>query len=174
MAVHTLAPLPEFELRGQDVQALDAVIPVYVPAVHAPQAAAEDPPVAALNVPVVHDRHTLDTLADVDAEYLPAEQGVHTESPALSPYVPAAHGVHALAPDKPYDPAAHDRHTPDELAPVVTEYVPAGQGVHTDKPALTLYVPVGQVVQITFWETTHAELAYDPAWQMVLLLQDKQ
>ena len=96
--MQTLTPLPEFELAGQDVQALDPDMPEYVPAVHTPQTVAEDAPVPALYVPVEHDKHTLDTLADADAEYLPAEQGVHTESPALSPYVPAAHAVHALAP----------------------------------------------------------------------------
>ena len=68
MAVQTLAPPAELELAGQAVQALDAVMPVYDPAVHAPHAAAEDPPVPALKVPTEHARHTLDTLAEVVAE----------------------------------------------------------------------------------------------------------
>ena len=56
---------------------------------------------------------------------MPAEQGVHTESPALSPYVPAAHARHAL--DRLADvvaelgPAAHGWHTLDTLADVVAE-----------------------------------------------------
>ena len=47
LAVQTLTPLPEFELAGQDVQALDADMPVYVPAVqgvHALAPAAEYEP----------------------------------------------------------------------------------------------------------------------------------
>jgi hypothetical protein len=68
LAVQTLAALAELELAGQEVQALDPVLAVYVPALHAPHAAAEDPPVPALKNPAVHARHTLDTLADVVAE----------------------------------------------------------------------------------------------------------
>ena len=47
LAVQTLTPLPEFELAGQGVQALDADMPVYVPAeqgVHALTPAAEYEP----------------------------------------------------------------------------------------------------------------------------------
>jgi len=68
LAVQTLAPLAELELAGQAVQALDPVLAAYVPALHAPHAAAEDPPVPALKVPTEHARHTLDRLADVVAE----------------------------------------------------------------------------------------------------------
>ena len=100
-------------------------------------------------------------------ENVPSGQSVQELAEVDAAYVPAEQGVHALAPASEYVPAPHDRHA---LAPAVAEYVPAGQGVHTDRPALTLYVPVGQVVQITFCEATHAELAYDPARQMVLLL----
>ncbi len=66
--MQTLAPLAELELAGQAVQALDAVLPVYAPALHDPHAAAEDPPVPALKVPTEHARHTLDRLAEVVAE----------------------------------------------------------------------------------------------------------
>jgi hypothetical protein len=68
LAVQTLAPPAELELAGQEVQALDPVIAVYVPALHDAHAAAEEPPVPALKVPAEHERHTLDELADVVAE----------------------------------------------------------------------------------------------------------
>ena len=66
--MQTLAPVLEMELAGQAVQAVDAVLPAYAPAVHSSQAASEDPPVAELKVPAKHDRHTLDALADVEME----------------------------------------------------------------------------------------------------------
>jgi len=47
---------------------LAPVLPEYVPALHDPHTAAEDPPVPALKVPAEHARHTLDRLAEVVAE----------------------------------------------------------------------------------------------------------
>ena len=46
--MHTLAPLAESELAGQAVHALDADLPVNIPAGQTPHAADEDPPVPAL------------------------------------------------------------------------------------------------------------------------------
>ena len=59
--MQTLTPLPEFELAGQDVQALDPDMPVYVPAaqgVHALTPAAE-------YVPALHCRHAAEVAIPV-------------------------------------------------------------------------------------------------------------
>jgi len=80
LAVQTLAPPAELELAGQAVQALDAVMPVYDPAVHAPHAAAEDPPVPVWKVPVEHDKQVEATVAPTAVENVPAPHATQVDN----------------------------------------------------------------------------------------------
>jgi len=75
-----LAPLAELELAGQAGHTLDAVLPVNVPAEHAPHAAAEDAPVPALKVPAGQLAHRAALERPAVPEYVPTGQLVHRET----------------------------------------------------------------------------------------------
>ena len=90
--MQTLAPLAELEFAGHAVQAVELVIPVYVPAeqaVHPPAPAAE-------NVPVPHCWHVATVIMPVPVLKVPATQLVHDRAPLdkHAPYWPLAQGGH--------------------------------------------------------------------------------
>jgi len=93
---------------------------------------------------------------------VPAEQGVHTESPALSPYVPTAQAPQTLWPVVLAKVPA--RQVPQTIWPVALAKVPARQDVHVDTwitPVAVLYVPAGQPEQLRLPSALHPP--YPPA-----------
>ncbi len=105
-----------------------------------------------------HARQVVETVAPVEAEYVPAPHGVQIALPLAILYVPTPHGKH-VPPSGPVDPAlqvqaasaelklgelelpGHARQVVETVAPVEAEYVPAPHGVQAALPVAILYVP---------------------------------
>ncbi len=93
---------------------------VYVPAAQAEHEAAP----AVEDFPATQDKHEIERVLRLVAEYLPAAQLVHAEAPESVTKEPAGQDVQLDAPAAEYVPATHEEHADD---PVTVEYLPAGQ-----------------------------------------------
>lgn len=161
----------EYWLTEQFVHAVIEVAPIFAEYVPAPQAvhvATKDAPVAVEYLPAPQSIQVDCAKAPTVSEYLPAAQSVHAALPTVGLYLPAAHEAHDCA-SGPVKPAAQPSCTQSaraslpagellpagqvvqadiETAPVASEYVSAPQSRHAALPALALYLPAMQAVQV--------------------------
>ena len=107
---------------------------------------------------VGHAKQVAFSVAPTVSEYVPEEQGEHSDDPCTCLYVPAIHAVHSM-PSGPVKPAlqiqseaaslaagasefaVHSEHVLSAVAPLAVEYLPAPHSVHASLPLPALYAP---------------------------------
>lgn len=97
-------------------------------------------------IPFEYPKQVSQLEAPIAPEYFPAAQLVQDTDPARDENRPTAQTLHFVGFElEEYIPVGHDRHTEEDVAPVVVEKVPAGQLAHAEDETASRYEPAVQV-----------------------------